>query len=239
MDEPLSPAKERMLWLDRKKGKLDYVLAGVPVMSLIFVVVAYFHTVHPHFTRQQELTQALARVAELEGALSAQQGTAAQSDAAFRDASDRLHTAQLQARYLAERLRDALPEGTLDEIQRTALQRLYSADAVVQAYVEFENEASGVSEIDATDVTRQAVHPSSTDRRFLFLTHPGFCGSGGCTGPLFEEEFGSHCFVVWAHSRTVLTLAAGAPRRCAEISHGVWLDDVATKGHETARATGK
>jgi uncharacterized coiled-coil protein SlyX len=239
MDEPPPPTMERMPWLDRKKGKLDYVLAGVPLMSLIFVVVAYFHTVHPHFTRQQELTQAMARVAELEDALGAQQRAAAESNAALQDTSSRLHAAQLQARYLAERLRDALPEGTLDEIQRTALQRFYSTDAVVQAYADFENATSGAKEIDVADVKRQSVQAPGTNRRFLLLTHPGFCGSGGCTGPLFEEEFGSYCFVVWAHSRTVLALAAQAPRRCAELSHGNWLDDIANAAPEPAGATPK
>lgn len=239
MDEKPSQS-EPMPWFDRKKGKLDYVLAAVPLASLVFVVVAYFHTVHPLFARQQELTDALDKVAQLEGTLIEQQGVSEQLQVKLQDVSDRLRGAQLQSRYLVGRLRDALPDGTFDEIQRSAMLRYYSAEDAVKAYVDFENQDAGLDRIEVKDVSRVTLQPQGTDRRFLFLTHPGFCGSGGCTGPLFEEEFESYCFVAWAHSRTLPMLAPRAGRWCSEVSKSIpWLDDRVAPDKGTSSTTGR
>lgn len=238
MDEK-PPQSEPMLWFDRKKGKLDYVLAAVPLASLVFVIVAYFHTVHPLFAQQQELTEALDKVAHLEGTLNEQQGMSAQLQTKLQDVSIRLRGAQLQSRYLAERMRNALPDGTFDEIQRSAMLRYYSEDEAVKAYVDFENQDAGLDRIQVKDISREALHPQGTGRRFLFLTHPGFCGSGGCTGALFEEEFESFCFVAWAHSRTLPMLAPRAGRWCSEMSKSIpWLDERVAPDKETSGTTG-
>ena len=228
-----------MPWLDRSKGKLDYVLASTPLASLIFVVVAYFHTVHPHFTKQEELSRAQERIASLERTVAEREQAVASLTRDVSEATARLTSAQLQSHYLAERLRDALPDGTLDEIQRAAMGRFYSADAAVAAYVELEIQPAleDVEGFDDASVQRQVIEPKgASHRRYLYLTHLLFCGSGGCTGPLFEEEFGSYCFVAWAHSRTLEALVEHADLPCSDLSDGRWLDDMAESDARGTRA---
>lgn len=117
------------------------------------------------------------------------------------------------------------PEKSLDEIQRSAMRRYFTVEEAVQAYLARENKDSE-SKMLASEVRRTSLKSKDLKRNFLYLSHHLYCGGGGCSGPLFEEEFGSYCFVGWAHFRTLPESVLSTILECADLFGEIrWLEE--------------
>jgi len=105
--------------------------------------------------------------------------------------------------------------------------RYFTVEEAVQAYVVHENKDGDVKLL-ASEVRRTQLKSRDLKRNFLYLTHHLFCGSSGCGGSLFEEDFGSYCFVGWAHFRSIPAPVPNAILECSELSNDArWLEDEA------------
>lgn len=228
MPEEEKISAEGMPWIDRTKGRLDYLLGIFPVLSFFFVVFAYFHTVHPMFSREEELEKASRRVAELQLELARNAEESLALAQRLDLAKSEVVAARQELSYLKQVLTDVLPTDEASRLVTHSARRFYSARDMIAAYLERERDDGGL-QLDESKLLKRDIFFENGVVQLVLLTHSDFCGSGGCGGALFQMEYGSYCFVGWVHSKKIDDLSDVRPAlrdlNCRDIAATrLWLE---------------
>ncbi|MFV8413737.1 hypothetical protein [Vibrio owensii] len=202
-----------MKWLDSSKGKIDYLLASVPLISLLFVVFAYFNTVHPRFEQHDELEKNKNSLADAKSRIAAlSEEVAALQDSNMKIANQKHYVEQL---YLSV----ANAEVRLEYlINRDKL--YFNKEDVISAYRGYFEQVTrgGTVVVNPLSVRAIEVAVSTSKQSDLLIVDEWSCGSGDCIGPLFISKNNAYCFSSWAHTQTIEQLDSLVDLECEQFS---------------------
>ncbi|EJB8544227.1 hypothetical protein ACJO19_23610 [Vibrio parahaemolyticus] len=212
-----------MKWVDSSKGKVDYLLASVPLISLLFVVFAYFNTVHPRFEQHDELEKNKDSLVEAESRILAlSEEVIALQDANMKIANQKHYVEQL---YLSVVNAEVRLEYLINS------DKLYfNKEDIINAYRKYFEQVTseGGSVANPLSVKAIEVVVSNSNQSDLLIVDEWSCGSGGCTGPLFISRNDAYCFSSWAHTQTIDQLDRLVDLECDQFSNDnrVFLTDI-------------
>ncbi|MDR9830892.1 hypothetical protein RCJ22_35500 [Vibrio sp. FNV 38] len=212
-----------MKWVDSSKGKVDYLLASVPLISLLFVVFAYFNTVHPRFEQHDELEKTKDYLAETESRIVAlSEEVNALKDFNMKIANQKHYVEQL---YLSVVNAEARFEYLINR------DKLYfNKEDIISAYRKYLEQVTseGGSAANPLSVKAIEVAVSNSKQNDFLIVDEESCGSGGCIGPLFISRNDAYCFSSWAHTQTIELLDSLVELECGQFSNDkrVFLTDI-------------
>ncbi|KOE91559.1 hypothetical protein BBM86_22705 [Vibrio parahaemolyticus] len=218
--------EKNLKWFDSSKGIFDYVLASIPLFSLLFVVIAYFHTVHPRFEQHDELERTkktlyleTLKVGELTEEVNSLQSSISKIG------SQKNYVEQL---YLSL----AEPRARLEYL--TNSDKLYfSKSEIVSEYRKYSEQivSEAGSTADPLSIKAFEVAVSQSKNPDLLVVDEWACGTAGCLGPLFISKNDAYCFSTWAHTQTIDNLEELVSLECNVFSdtNRRFLSDVVDK----------
>ncbi|MFW0994948.1 hypothetical protein ACEV84_22990 [Vibrio parahaemolyticus] len=203
-----------MKWLDSSKGVVDYLLAFVPLVSLVFVVFAYFNTVHPRFEQHDELERTKSALVNAESRIT----TFSVQVADLQDINKKIVSQKSYVEQLYFSVVDAQVQFEYlinsDKLYFSKEYILTEYRKYVEQTVSESGSAANLSSIRAIDVV-----VSNSQQSDLLIVDEGSCGSGGCIGPLFISRNDAYCFSSWAHTQTIDQLDSLVPLECGKFSN--------------------
>ena len=205
-----------MKWVDSSKGILDYMLAAIPLASLVFIVGAYFHTIHPRFEKYQELQTTKQENKNLRSSITSAKARIeilTENNKVLKrqlsNAENRLSYAERRFFAIASPREIKASPGQLGKL-------LFGRESVLAAYTEYTQRivAESGDTVDPATIRLMEVQVNKDEVPDLYLTDAWSCGSGGCMGPLFVSHYGAYCFVAWMHSTDLASLEGNSELQC-------------------------
>jgi len=219
-----------MKWIDESKGILDYFFAAIPLLTLLFLIAAYFHTVHPRFSKEDELNKANMKIAALKEDINSSIQNNNDLGSTIKSLKVLLTKNKEKLKFLEQ---EYLPLVSKDEraIYLKNKEYLYfSKQEVINAFTENGKKVKSDSGDTVDPSTIKAIDVSITGGQSpdIYLVDAWSCGSGGCMGPLFIYFNGAYCFSSWAHSKTIDSINKKYNLECSKFSddNRIFLSDL-------------
>ncbi|CAK1712739.1 MULTISPECIES: hypothetical protein [Vibrio] len=212
-----------MKWVDSSKGICDYFFASVPLISLIFVIFAYFHTVHPRFEQHDELERTKGFLGDAESRLAVLSDKVADLQNANRKTAN-------QKSYAEQLYFSVVDAETRFEYLINSDRLYFSKEDIITEYRKYfeQTVSEGGSMANPLSIKAIEVVVSSSQQSDLLIVDEWSCGSGGCIGPLFISINDAYCFSSWAHTQTIEQLDSLISLECGKFSNDnkVFLTDI-------------
>ncbi|MBA4502327.1 hypothetical protein [Marinobacterium marinum] len=209
-----------MKWIDREKGILDYFFAAIPLLTLFFLISAYFHTVHPRFKKEEELSKLNIEIVNLKEKLERSETENLKLSDIERSLRGLLSDNDIRMKFLEEKYLSIAPLSEKEDYLRNRSLLYFSKQDVIDAFKE--NSQKVVSEsgekVDPATIRVIDVNVTGGSTPDLYLVDAWSCGSGGCMGPLFIQYNGVYCFSAWAHSKTIKSIIKSYNLKCSNFS---------------------
>lgn len=209
-----------MKWIDESKGILDYFLAAVPLLTLFFLITAYFHTVHPRFSKEDELKKANMEIAALKEEVKSSSKNNTNLSATIKSLKVLVSKNEAKFKFIEREYLLLLSEEEKSTYLKNKEYLYFSKQDVINKFTENGQQLrSEPSEtVDPSTIKAIDVIISGGLNPDLYLVDAWSCGSGGCMGPLFIYFNGAYCFSAWAHSKTIDTIEKTYNLECSKFS---------------------
>lgn len=219
-----------MKWIDESKGVFDYFFAAVPLLTLFFLVTAYFHTVHPLFSKEDELKKANMEIAALKEDVKSSRVNNIDLNTTIKSLKVFLLKNDAKLQFVEQEYLTLLSKEKKLKYMKNKEYFYFSKQEVINVFTE--NSQQLISESGETVVpsTIKAIDVRVTGglNPDLYLVDTFSCGSSGCMGPLFIYFNGAYCFSAWAHSKTIDTINKTYHLECSKFSNNkrIFLSDI-------------
>ncbi|WMO15882.1 hypothetical protein [Pseudoalteromonas piscicida] len=209
-----------MKWIDESKGVLDYFFAAVPLLTLFFLITAYFHTVHPRFTKEDELKKASIEIATLKEKLISSTKNNSDLSTAIKSLSSQLSKNEAKLKLLEQEYLPLLSEAEKATYLKNREYLYFSKQEVINEFTKSGQKLISESgdTVDPSTIKTIDVKITGGLSPDLYLVDAWSCGSGGCMGPLFIYFNGAYCFSAWAHSKTIDAINKVYDLKCSKFS---------------------
>jgi hypothetical protein len=209
-----------MKWIDESKGLLDYFLAAVPLLTLCFLIGAYFHTVHPRFTKEDKLKSANLEITVLKNKIKSSDKHNNELSTAITSLKGLLHDNESQLKFIEQEYFSLATSVQRTDYLKNKRFLYFSKQGVINAYTENSKKLMSDSgeTVDPSTIQSIDVDITGGENSDLYLVDAWSCGSGGCMGPLFIYYNGAYCFSVWAHSKTIDAVNKSYNLQCSKFS---------------------
>jgi len=209
-----------MKWIDESKGVLDYFFAAVPLLSLFFLIAAYFHTVHPRFSKEDELKKANIEIAELKEEINSSIQNNNDLGSTIKSLKVLLSKNKGKLKFLEQEYLSLVSKDERAIYLKNKEYLYFSKQEVINVFKENRQKVKSDSGDTVDPSTIKAIDVSITGGQSpdLYLVDAWSCGSGGCMGPLFIYFNGAYCFSSWAHSRVIDAIDKKYNLECSNFS---------------------
>lgn len=209
-----------MKWIDREKGILDYLFAAVPLLTLFFLITAYFHTVHPLFTKEEELRKLNIEIANLKEKIERTEYENLKLSDIEISLRGLLSDNDIRMRHLEEKYLSIAPFPEKEDYLKNRSFLYFSKQEVIDAFKKNSQRIVSESEetVDPATIRVIDVNVTGGSTPDIYLVDAWSCGSGGCMGPLFIQYKGVYCFSAWAHSKTIKSIRKSYNLKCSDFS---------------------